>query len=241
MTHPLLDVFTVYGTQLLAPFSRRPFAVGSVFIIDPLVTVPLAVGLGVAVWAGRRARARRASAVGIAAAVAYLALGVAFQHHARSTVDAALAERGVVAERVLVAAGPLSSLVWRGVAQADGAFVPFSLHVLDRPGDVRFDPSLPAADLGPALAESRTGRTLRWFSRGWLARLDAEADGAGDVVVADVRFGRLGLDEVDPWVFRWRIDRGPPYAFSQLPSAPAFGDGEWGRLARRILRQPAGP
>jgi len=34
-THPLLDVFTSYGTQLLAPFSRQRFACDAVGIIDP--------------------------------------------------------------------------------------------------------------------------------------------------------------------------------------------------------------
>ncbi len=44
MTHPLLDAFTVYGTQLWLPFSDYPVGIGSVFIIDPLVTVPMIAG-----------------------------------------------------------------------------------------------------------------------------------------------------------------------------------------------------
>ncbi len=38
VTHPLLDAMTVYGTQLLLPFTAYPFGVGSIFIIDPLYT-----------------------------------------------------------------------------------------------------------------------------------------------------------------------------------------------------------
>jgi len=45
ITHPLLDTMTVYGTQLLQPFSDHPFAVGSVFIIDLAYTLPLIVGV----------------------------------------------------------------------------------------------------------------------------------------------------------------------------------------------------
>src|SRR5919106_876172 len=41
-THPLLDLFTTYGTQLLWPFSRHRFAIDAVAILDPLYTVPLA-------------------------------------------------------------------------------------------------------------------------------------------------------------------------------------------------------
>ena len=45
VTHPLLDALTVYGTRLALPFSDRPYGVGSVFIIDPLVTLPWLAGL----------------------------------------------------------------------------------------------------------------------------------------------------------------------------------------------------
>jgi inner membrane protein len=45
VTHPLLDAMTVYGTQLLLPFTDNAFGVGSVFIIDPAYTLPLLVGV----------------------------------------------------------------------------------------------------------------------------------------------------------------------------------------------------
>lgn len=41
VTHPLLDLFTSYGTQLLAPFSTARFAVNAMPIIDPLYSLPL--------------------------------------------------------------------------------------------------------------------------------------------------------------------------------------------------------
>ncbi|MDE2699638.1 MAG: metal-dependent hydrolase, partial [Gemmatimonadota bacterium] len=44
LTHALLDCFTGYGTQLFSPFSNYPVAFGSIFVIDPLYTLPLAIG-----------------------------------------------------------------------------------------------------------------------------------------------------------------------------------------------------
>lgn len=41
LTHPLLDVFTVYGTQLFAPFSNQRFTIPAVPIIDLFYSVPL--------------------------------------------------------------------------------------------------------------------------------------------------------------------------------------------------------
>ena len=48
ITHALLDWMTVYGTQLGLPFTDFPFAIGNMFIIDPLYTLPLLIGVGVA-------------------------------------------------------------------------------------------------------------------------------------------------------------------------------------------------
>ena len=44
LTHPLLDAFTVYGTQLLWPWPMAPVMWSSIFIIDPLYTAPLLLG-----------------------------------------------------------------------------------------------------------------------------------------------------------------------------------------------------
>ncbi len=48
VTHPLLDALTIYGTQLLLPWSDEALGVGSMFIIDPLYTLPLLLGVVVA-------------------------------------------------------------------------------------------------------------------------------------------------------------------------------------------------
>ena len=45
ITHPLLDLFTVYGTQLLAPFSDHRFTLSAVPIIDPVYTGTLLLAL----------------------------------------------------------------------------------------------------------------------------------------------------------------------------------------------------
>ena len=45
VTHPILDSFTIYGTSLLLPFSDSKIMIGSIFIIDPIYTIPLVVSV----------------------------------------------------------------------------------------------------------------------------------------------------------------------------------------------------
>jgi inner membrane protein len=72
LTHPILDAFTVYGTQLWWPIPFRPAMWSSVFIIDPLYTVWLLAAC-VAAWVLReRPAAGRWLAGGLIASSMYL-------------------------------------------------------------------------------------------------------------------------------------------------------------------------
>ena len=42
-THPLLDCFTPYGTQLFAPFSDYRVAFNNISVVDPLYTLPFLI------------------------------------------------------------------------------------------------------------------------------------------------------------------------------------------------------
>ena len=56
ITHPLLDAFTVYGTQLWWPLKTPTTMWSSVFIIDPLYTLWLLIACVVAWRANARTR-----------------------------------------------------------------------------------------------------------------------------------------------------------------------------------------
>ena len=81
VTHPLLDLLTIYGTQVLLPFTNQAWGLGSVFIIDPLVTLPWTVGVVVALRTASPQRARRANLLGLSLGLAYLGWGAAVQQH----------------------------------------------------------------------------------------------------------------------------------------------------------------
>ena len=59
ITHPLLDAHTAYGTQLLWPLAPTPTSWSTLFIIDPLYTLPLLAGVTVIALRGVRPRAGR--------------------------------------------------------------------------------------------------------------------------------------------------------------------------------------
>ena len=113
-THPLLDTMTVYGTQLMLPFSAHPFAVGSLFIIDPLYTVPLLLGVVLALaWRGQ---GLKANALGLLVSTAYIGWSALAQQQVQGIALAALKAQGIEAQRVLVTPSAFNTVLWRVVA-----------------------------------------------------------------------------------------------------------------------------
>lgn len=186
VTHALLDAMTVYGTQLLQPFTDHPFGVGSMFIIDPLYTLPLVAGLVVAL-ARRGGRGLPWNRWGLALSTAYLAWSVAAQWHVRGLAQETLAARGAGGVPLLVTPSPFNTVLWRVVAMhPDGSYDEGFHSLLDPEGPLRLD-RYPAQ---PSLREQLGGlpavRELARFSHGF-HKLHA-ADGRA--WVSDLRMGQ---------------------------------------------------
>ena len=115
-THPLLDLMTVYGTQLFQPISDQAFGVGSIFIIDPLYSLPLMAGLLAALV--MRDRGLRANRWGLAVSTAYLAWTVLAQLYVLGHARASLAAAGLADRPVLVTPAPLQTLLWNALLTA---------------------------------------------------------------------------------------------------------------------------
>lgn len=185
-THPLLDTMTVYGTHLLLPFERQPLGVGSIFIIDPLYTLPLLVGLGVALarrdWGGLRW-----NHWGLALSSAYLAWSVAAQWHVRGIAQEALAARGTPPARLLVTPSPLNTVLWRIVAmREDGSYEEGFHSLLDGGRPLRLERFEGAPQLREALGGIEAVQRLASFSQGFYRVHERD----GQAWITDLRMGQ---------------------------------------------------
>ncbi|MBL9077161.1 MAG: metal-dependent hydrolase [Planctomycetes bacterium] len=116
VTHPLLDAMTVYGTKLWLPFDGRAVGVGSLFVIDPLYTLPLLVGTGWCLWRRGDRRGRRANALGLLLSTLYAGWSVGSQQVALSVAERSLRAQGIVATDLLATPAPLQTVLWRLLA-----------------------------------------------------------------------------------------------------------------------------
>ncbi|WP_425404460.1 metal-dependent hydrolase [Hwanghaeella sp.] len=215
VTHALLDAFTVYGTKLLWPLTDYPFGLGSVFIIDPLYTLPL---LAVTLWAllqgdwGRRIG--RAASIGIVVSSMYLGWSVLAQQLMRDKIAAVLEGQGVTAEKLLVTPMPFNTVLWKGIALDGDRYVNVYSSLFDGP-DAR-DIHVHARQLSLAAALPDTGAVdaVARFSKGFYALSFADlGDGNGDILLRDLRMGAT-----PNYVFTFKIAKSE--AGAVRPSGP---------------------
>ncbi|MFN3375125.1 MAG: metal-dependent hydrolase [Burkholderiaceae bacterium] len=185
-THPLLDWMTVYGTQLAQPFSDHPFGLGSIFIIDPLYTLPLLLALAVALVSQRAGTVRKACLLGLAVSTAYLGWSAAAQQHVRQVVRASLSAQGIQATRVLVTPTPFNTVLWRAVAVEEGRYWEGFYSLLDDDRPMRWK----AYDRGAALISTHAGlpavQRIAAFSHGFY-RMGREGE---QITLTDLRMGQ---------------------------------------------------
>ena len=205
-THALLDCFTMYGTQLFSPFSTYPVAFSTIFIIDPLYTMPLSVGLLIALFFDPSSPKRRLiNRVGLGLSTVYLMLGVASQSHVKSAFAAALGDQQLAYDRLFATPTPLNNLLWMGIAD-NGDHMWIGLRSLfDHGADIQFRRIEKNQELIGTMLEETPVKTLLWFSRGYYTITTED----GDLDFNDLRFGRSDswLTPAGSYVFSFRLLR----------------------------------
>lgn len=185
-THPLLDALTVYGTQLLQPFTDEAYGVGSMFIIDPLYTLPLLAGVVLA-W-------RRTDTTGhtwntrlLLLSTAYLTWSVLAQAWTTAQVKASLPP-GAHTEVLLVTPAPFNTLLWRAVAVQGDQYLEGYYALFDGGRPVRWTTHARGADLLQSQAHHPHVQRMLRFTDG-LVRLRLQD---GHLWLTDLRMGQEG-------------------------------------------------
>ncbi|MFZ9082110.1 MAG: metal-dependent hydrolase [Burkholderiaceae bacterium] len=193
ITHALLDGMTVYGTQLWLPFYNEAVGLGSVFIIDPLYTLPLLLGLFASLIT-KKAWGFNSLKLGLLLSSLYLVWSAAAQAWVERTVQAQLPESRAA---LLVTPSAFNTVLWRLVAITDTHYYEGWYSLLaDGSAPVRWralprDPAL--YDL---LKDNPSVARLARFSDGFF-----HLERIGDkVVMTDLRMG-----QEPAYVFRFDI------------------------------------
>jgi len=185
LTHPLLDAFTVYGTQLLWPLPVRPVMWSSVFIIDPLYTLWLLAACVAAFVLRERVAAQRALVLGIGLSTAYLGWSLAAKAMVGSEADRALAAMGLADAPRFSVPTPLNTLLWRVVAMTPDGYVEGFRSLVADDGPMVFHGHRSNTRALAGARDIPAVRRLAWFNHGFMRAQVVD----GELVLSDLRMG----------------------------------------------------
>ncbi len=183
VTHPLLDYFTTYGTQLTWPIPGY-YALSSVFIIDPLYTLPLLIGVGFGLI--RPKKAAKNSVIALFIATLYLVWSLVAQQIIQQRVDDTVQALALPTESVFITPAPLNTLLWRVVVLDGDSYWEGLASLLDKDAEVRFIRQPRGHWSIKETPEQLID--LQTFSQNYLSYREDN----GQLIVSDLRMGMAG-------------------------------------------------
>ena len=207
LSHPLLDLCTTYGTQLLAPFSRHRFAVDAIAIMDPGYSLMFVIALLVAWRRGlASAPARVAAALALALSTGYVLHGLGLNARAEAYARRQLRDEGVVSAEVK-AYPTLLQLYLRRVVVREGGAVRVGWISLWHPRPIAWERfTVPEDPLVQAARQTAEGRLFEWFALGQTVGAVADSASGKVVEIDDLRYGFPARPQSGLWGIRVRFD-----------------------------------
>ncbi len=221
-THLMIDLPTTYGTQVLFPFTNTPYALDSIFIIDPLFTLPLLISLITALFLRRSSKARRyVNLTGLAIGALYMIWGYGIKNHVHNVFETSFQNQYGTYEQIKTTPNGPTTFFWSGYVEKNDTIYNSVYSIFDEEKLLNFTPIPKNSHLIEPYKNDRAFETLLWFSRGFYT-VEMEDD---QLVFYDLRFGRDDFWLTDEGRYIWRNEvifdeTGSAYNFDL--SIPAF-------------------
>ena len=193
----LLDLLTIYGTQILWPFDTTPMAIPVLFIIDPLFTLPVLSGVLAALVLKRKSPlGHRLNSVGLFLSLAYLTWAFSAGEFVERRVTEKLARQEVSYTQFITSPAPFTTLLWRVVGIDKDRYFETYISLFDQNTELFVDFYPRNLVLMAGIENHPPVVKLRWFTKGYYAFSTVD----DYVAMTDLRMG----SEPD-YVFRFKV------------------------------------
>ena len=224
VTHPLLDAFTTYGTQLFQPFSDYRAAFNTISVADPLYTVPFLICVIVCSFYKRENEKRRwINYAGITISSLYLIFTVFNKIRIDNTFENALRTQNISYQRFMTTPTILNNVLWQGIAQ-DGDKYYLGAYSLFDTQEIEFTQIDQNEELLNQKEPDRTVKILKWFTNEYF-NVITRSDGR--LQINDLRYGSLNgnYSDENSYVFRFPLEQGDKdtYVVSDSDGGPPEG------------------
>lgn len=206
-THPLLDCFTAYGTQLFSPFSDYRVAFNNISVADPIYTLPFLTFLIIASLYLRSDRSRAYfNYAGIIISSVYMGFTVFNKLRTDHVMEQTIEQDGLDAIRYTTNPSILNNVLWSGTVETDSFFYSGLYSMYDTDQVFKLSP-IPKNHglLASAKPDDHTLKIIKWFANDYYAVLIRKD---GRLQINDMRYGRFRDDDSDEgnYIFRFPLE-----------------------------------
>ncbi|APD06534.1 hypothetical protein UJ101_01003 [Flavobacteriaceae bacterium UJ101] len=175
-THPILDCFTAYGTQLFAPFSNYRVAFNNIAVVDPLYTLPFLLFLILAMFFKRTSQVRKTLVwMGIGISSAYMLFTVFNKFYVDDVFEKNLKEQNIPYERFTSTPTLFNNILWWGTAETEDAFYMGEYSIFDSQ-PISFIRLEKNHQLLGKYDDTEEMQIMKWFTFGYYTLQELEKD-----------------------------------------------------------------
>lgn len=236
ITHPILDSFTPYGTQLFLPFSDYRVAFNNISVVDPLYTLPfLACVIAVLFYKRNTKERTKWNLLGIYMSSAYMLFTIGNKLYINTVFEESFKQSNIKVQRFSTQPTLFNNILWYGIAETKEDYKIAFYSLFDKSGQADPIISLPKNHHLLNMNEPDL-KTLNWFSNGYYNL--APIDSSKNIRYNDLRYPLLNAKNKNSSVFsfelekngaRWENHRYVDDSFKKTPLSETFSQ-FWQRI-----------
>jgi inner membrane protein len=203
VTHILLDVQTIYGTELLWPYRAR-LTTSNVFVADPIYTLPfLLILIAVMFYKKDSITRRNLNRFGLILSTSYLMLTMVFKAYTYQKFIENLKEQNIDYLRIETGPTPLNSILWFANVETKTQYLTGNYSLFDKDDKIQFRTFDKNFVLRNQLKNYENFKRLNHFSKNWYLLTPLEND---TIRYQNLRFGGpISNDEEPNFVFSYKL------------------------------------
>lgn len=204
-THPILDSFTPYGTQLFLPFSDYRVAFNNISVVDPLYTVPFLLCVIIAMFFNRKNTKRgKWNKAGIYISSAYMLFTIGNKLYVYTVFRKSFNEVAIDYSRFSVQPTIFNNILWYGIAETKNDYKVGFYSLLDSKNEVDTILTIPKNHDLIDINHPDIKR-LSWFSNRYFNLV--KIDSTNGIKYNDLRYPLLNAEDASSSVFSFDLKK----------------------------------
>lgn len=231
-THVILDAFTSWGTQILWPIPDR-FALKTIFVIDPLYSIPLLISLIYAFRTKVDLMRRKYVYRGLIISSCYLLLTCGIKLFALNKFENALQNQDISYTEIIVKPTAFNTILWNANVKTNDGYLLSDYSLLDTK-EISFTLYKIDKEAGKQISNDEKFKRLVAISEGWhiVSRYNNR------IYFNDLRFGLLNDNPAQPqfaFSYEFLPNEDGTFTVIEVPKAKRDGKLLMQKLGKRLL------